>query len=203
MYYGGSMNSLRLSISAAFLSFVLSIPFPAFAGEPMVQLSASINEFVTIMANTSVAELRATGLPEKARQLVFARFDFSEMTKRSLGPHWKSLDPAEQREFVDAFTHRLLVAYGKTVRATGDEKIQFMREVRDGEEASVQTKVLSPNGDETPIDYRLHELNGDWKVYDVSIDNVSIVNNYRAQFERVIAKSSIQDLLRRMKSQDS
>jgi phospholipid transport system substrate-binding protein len=67
----------------------------------------------------------------------------------------------------------------------------------------VETKVLSPNGDETPIDYRLHELNGDWKVYDVSIDNVSIVNNYRAQFERVIAKSSVQDLLRRMKSQDS
>jgi len=197
------MTSLRLSISAAFLSFLLSIPFRAFAGEPMVQLSASINEFVTIMANTSVAELRATGLPEKARQLVFARFDFSEMTKRSLGPHWKSLDPPEQREFVDAFTHRLLVAYGKTVRATGDEKIQFMREVRDGEEASVETKVLSPNGDETPIDYRLHELNGEWKVYDVLIDNVSIVNNYRAQFERVIAKSSVQDLLRRMKSQDS
>src|SRR5499426_3967321 len=141
MYYGGSMISLRLSISAAFLSFLLSIPFPAFAGEPMVQLSASINEFVTIMANTSVAELRATGLPEKARQLVFARFDFSEMTKRSLGPHWKSLDPAEQREFVDAFTHRLLVAYGKTVRATGDEKIQFMREVQNGDEASVETKV--------------------------------------------------------------
>ena len=80
------------------------------------------------MANTSVAELRATGLPEKARQLVFARFDFSEMTKRSLGAHWKSLDQAEQREFVDAFTQRLLVAYGKTVRATGNEKIQFGRE---------------------------------------------------------------------------
>src|SRR5262245_23501968 len=114
------MNSPRLSVFGVFLSFLLSVPLLALAGEPMTQLSASINEFVTIMANTSVAELRATGLPEKARQLVFARFDFSEMTKRSLGPHWKSLDPAEQREFVDAFTHRLLVAYGKTVRATGE-----------------------------------------------------------------------------------
>src|SRR5215475_8496096 len=193
------MNSPGLWVSAAFLSFLLSLPLPALAGEPMAQLSASINEFVTIMANTSVAELRATGLPEKARQLVFARFDFSEMTKRSLGPHWKSLDPAEQREFVDAFTHRLLVAYGKTLRATGDEKIQFLREVRDGNEASVETKVLSPNGDETPIDYRLHELNGQWKVYDVLIDNVSVVNNYRAQFDRVIAKSSVEELLQRVK----
>lgn len=197
------MNSLRLWVPATFLSFLLAIPFTVRAGEPMAQLSASINDFVSIMSNTSVAELRATGLPEKARQLVFARFDFSEMTKRSLGPHWKSLDPAEQREFVDAFTHRLLVAYGKTVRATGDEKIQFVREVRDGEQASVETQVVSGNGDQTPIDYRLHDVDGQWMVYDVVIDKVSVVSNYRSQFERVIAKSSVQDLLRRMKNQDS
>jgi phospholipid transport system substrate-binding protein len=125
------------------------------------------------------------------------------MTKRSLGSHWKSLDQGEQREFVDAFTHRLLVAYGKTVRSTGDEKVQFIGEVRDGKQASVKTKVISGNGDQTPIDYRMHDLNGEWMVYDVSIDNVSMVNNYRAQFARVIAKSSVQDLLRMMKNQDS
>ena len=197
------MHSLRLWVPAVFLSFLLSIPFGVRAGEPMAQLSASINDFVSIMANTSVAELRATGLPEKARQLVFARFDFSEMTKRSLGPPWKSLDQAEQREFIAAFTQRLLVAYGKTVRATGNEKIQFVREVRDGQQASVETQVVSGNGDQTPIDYRLHNIDGQWMVYDVVIDKVSLVNNYRSQFERVIAKSSVQDLLRRMKNQDS
>ena len=197
------MNSLRLWVPAAFFSFLLSLPSPLFAGEPMAQLSASINDFVTIMSNTSVAELRATGLPEKARKLVFARFDFSEMTKRSLGPHWKSLDQAEQREFVDAFTQRLLVAYGKTVRSTGNEKVQFTREVRDGQQASVETQVISGNGDQTPIDYRLHDVDGQWMVYDVVIDNVSLVNNYRSQFERVIAKSSVQDLLRLLKNQDS
>jgi phospholipid transport system substrate-binding protein len=179
------------------------MPFAVRAGEPMAQLSASINEFVTIMSNTSVAELRATGLPEKARQLVFGRFDFSEMTKRSLGPHWKSLDQGEQREFVDAFTHRLLVSYGKTVRATGNEKIQFVREVRDGTQASVETQVISGNGDQFPIDYRLHNIKGQWMVYDVVIDRVSMVNNYRSQFARVIAKSSVQDLLRIMKQHDS
>ena len=197
------MNSLRLWLFATSLSFLLSIPCVARAGEPMAQLSASINEFVTVMSNTSVAELRATGLPEKARQLVFARFDFSEMTKRSLGPHWKSLEQAEQREFVVAFTQRLLVAYGKTVRSTGNEKIQFTREVRDGQQASVETQVISGNGDQTPIDYRLRDVDGQWMVYDVVIDNVSLVNNYRSQFERVIAKTSVQDLLRRMKNQDS
>jgi len=180
------------------------MPFVVRAEEdPMAQLSASINEFVTIMSNTSVAELRATGLPEKARQLVFSRFDFSEMTKRSLGAHWKSMDQREQREFIAAFTQRLLVFYGKSVRSTGDEKIEFMREVREGKQASVETKVISGNGDQTPIDYRRHNIAGQWMVYDVVIDYVSLVNNYRSQFERVIAKSSVQDLLRRMKNQDS
>jgi phospholipid transport system substrate-binding protein len=197
------MDSLRLWVPATFLSFLLSIPFAVQAGEPMAQLSASINEFVTIMSNTSVAELQATGLPEKARQLVFSRFDFSEMTKRSLGAHWKSMDQREQREFIAAFTQRLLVFYGKSVRSTGNEKIQFTREVRDGQQASVETQVISGNGDQTPIDYRLRDVDGQWMVYDVVIDSVSLVNNYRSQFERVIAKSSVQDLLRRMKNQDS
>jgi phospholipid transport system substrate-binding protein len=197
------MKFLTARVFAAVISFSLSMTAVARAGEPMAQLSASINEFVLIMANTSVAELRATGLPEKARQLVFARFDFSEMTKQSLGAHWKSLDQGEQREFVDAFTHRLLVAYGKTVRSTGEEKVEFNREVRDGKQASVETKVISSNGDQTPIDYRMHDVNGQWMVYDVSIDKVSMVNNYRAQFARVIAKSSVQDLLRIMKNQES
>lgn len=197
------MNSLRIWVPAAFFSFLLSLPFPVFGGDPMAQLSASINEFVSIMSNTSVAELQASGLPEKARQLVFARFDFSEMTKLSLGSHWKSLDQVEQREFVDAFTHRLLVSYGKTVRATGNEKIQFVREFRDGKQASVETQVISGNGDQFPIDYRLHNIEGQWMVFDVVIDRVSMVNNYRSQFARVIAKSSVQDLLRIMKQHDS
>jgi phospholipid transport system substrate-binding protein len=123
------------------------------------------------------------------------------MTKRSLGPHWKLLDHGEQREFVDAFTQRLLVSYGKTVRSSGAERIQFTREVQDGAQASVESKIVNGDG-ETPIDYRLHDVEGQWKVYDVLIDHVSVVNNYRAQFDRVIAKSSVQDLLRRMKSQD-
>lgn len=197
------MKFFRLWGLVAFVSFLLSMPFVVRAGEPMDQLSASINEFVSVLSKTSVAELQTSGLPERARQLVYARFDFSEMTKRSLGPHWKSLDQGEQGEFVAAFTHRLLVSYGRTVRSTGNEKIQFMREVRDGMQARVETKLMSPNGDQTAIDYRLHDVDGQWMVYDVVIDKVGIVHNYRSQFDRVIAKSSVLELLRRMKDQGS
>jgi phospholipid transport system substrate-binding protein len=181
----------------------MGLPWRANAGEPTVQLSTTINEFVTILVNTPVSELRSTGLPEKALKLIYGRFDFSEMTKRSLGGHWKSLEQSEQREFVNAFTQKLLVAYGRTVRTSGDEKIQFKRETLDGKFARVETKVVSGGGQELPIDYQLHDDNGQWKVYDMVIDHISIVNNYRAQFERVISKSSIKELLVRLKQQSS
>ena len=186
-----------------FLLIALLLPVSnARAGEPTAQLSATINEFVTILVNTPVAELRATGLPAKALDLVFARFDFSEMTKRSLGRHWLRLAPNEQREFVNAFTQRLLITYGRTVRTAGDERIQFQNEVVNGHEATVKTKVVS-GGEDLPIDYLLHAIDGQWKVYDMVIDNVSVVNNYRAQFDRVIARSSVKDLLQKMKQQPS
>ncbi len=181
----------------------MGLPWRAHAGEPTVQLSATINEFVTILVNTPVSELRTTGLPETALKLIYGRFDFSEMTKRSLAGHWKTLEQSEQREFVDAFTQKLLVAYGRTVRASGDEKIQFKRETLDGKFARVETKVISDGGRELPIDYQLHDDNGQWKVYDMVIDQISIVNNYRAQFERVISKSSVKELLERLKQQSS
>jgi phospholipid transport system substrate-binding protein len=181
--------------------FLFSAPLAA--GEPTAQLSATINEFVTILVNTPVAQLRASGLPQSALSLVFTRFDFSEMTKRSLGSHWESLGSAEQHEFVDAFTERVLRAYGRSVRASGDEKVQYARELRDGDLATVQTKVISGSGDELPIDYQLHNVGGQWKVYDVVIDQVSIVSNYRAQFDRVLAKSSVKELLKKIKQQGS
>ena len=177
-------------------------PWRANGGEPTVQLSTTINEFVTILTNTPVSELRTTGLPDKALKLIHGRFDFDEMTRRALGSHWKSLEPGEQREFVDGLTHRLLVTYGRTVRANGDEKIQFKREALDGRFASVETKVVG-SGSETAIDYRLHDVNGQWKVYDMVIEQVSLVSNFRAQFQREITRTSVKELLEKMKQRNS
>ena len=195
------MRSIRFGVLVAFVLCLTSVPRSVRAGEPTAQLSATISNFVKIISTTPVAELQASGLPESARKLVFARFDFSEMTKRSLGSHWKALEQGEQKEFVEAFTRRLLAFYGRTVRSSGNDKIQFNREVQDGKTASVETKVVSGSGEETPIDYRLHDVNGQWKVYDVVIEHVSLVNNYRAQFERVITKSSVKELLRKLQDQ--
>jgi phospholipid transport system substrate-binding protein len=181
---------------------LISVPGRSWAGDPSSQLSTTINEFVTILVNTPVSELRTTGLPDKALKLIYGRFDFTEMTKRALGRHWKTLDRTEQGEFVDGLTHRLLVTYGRTVRASGDEKIQFKREDRDGNYASVETKIVGGNSD-TTIDYRMHEVDGQWRVYDMVIEQVSLVNNFRAQFEREISRTSVKGLLEKVKQRVS
>lgn len=187
-----------------FVLCVIAAPRAVLAtGEATKQLSTTINEFVAIMVKTPVSELRATGLPEKALKLIFERFDFVEMTQLALGGHWKSLNQSEQKEFVDAFTQRLLVNYGKTVRSNGDEKIVWQRETQNGKQVSVETKVVSGGGGETPIDYVLHNVNGQWKVFDMSIDSVSLVRNFREQFQRIISRSSVQELLKKIKQIDS
>jgi len=194
-----SVKLLRFGLLVAVFLCVFSRPSLLHAGEPTQQLSATIDDFVVILTSTPVAELRANGLPERALKLIFARFDFGEMTKLSLGSHWKSLDQAEQREFIEAFTHRLLVFYGRTMHSYNGETVQFQGEVQEGNQVTVKTKVVSDGREDLPIDYRLHDVDGQWKVYDVVIAHVSVVNNYHAQFERVIAKSSVRDLLQKVK----
>ena len=106
-----------------FLRFCL-LPSLLSAGEATKQLSATIDGFVPIISDTPRAELQANGLPESARKLALARFDFSEMTKRSLGQHWKSLNRAEQKQFVDAFTQWQLISFGRIVRSSRGDAVQ-------------------------------------------------------------------------------
>ena len=195
------MKGSHIGMVAALVLTLLSRPLPARGGEATNQLRATIDDFVEILNNTPVAELRATGLPESARRLVFARFDFPEMARRTLGEHWKLLNITEQGEFVDGFTYRLLVSFGRTVRSSSGEKIHFTGEFAEGKQVRVETQIVGGEG--TPVAYKLHDVEGQWKVFDVVIDHISLVNNYRAQFDRVIAKSSIKDLIQRLKQQDS
>ena len=195
------MKGSHIGMVAALVLTLLSLPLLARGGEATNQLRATIDDFVEILNNTPVAELRATGLPESARRLVFARFDFPEMARRTLGEHWKLLNITEQGEFVDGFTYRLLVSFGRTVRSSSGEKIHFTGEFAEGKQVRVETQIVGGEG--TPVAYKLHDVEGQWKVFDVVIDHISLVNNYRAQFDRVIAKSSIKDLIQRLKQQDS
>jgi len=196
------MKIFRFGLGIWLFAFLLLSPSLLSAGDATKQLSTTIDGFVPIISNTPRAELQANGLPESARKLVLARFDFSDMTKRSLGRHWTSLNGREQKQFVDAFTQWQLISFGRIVRSARGDEVQFNREFQDGKEVSVETKVVRRYSEDLPIDYWLHNVNGQWKVYNMVIDHVDIVKNVRAQFERVIAKSSLQELLQRVKDQN-
>jgi phospholipid transport system substrate-binding protein len=196
------MKIFRFGLGMWIFAFLPLLPSLVSAGDATKQLSTTIDGFVPIISNTPRAELQTNGMPESARKLVLARFDFSEMTKRSLGQHWKSLNPAEQKQFVDAFTQWQLISFGRIVRSSGGHEVQFNRELQDGNDASVETKVIRRYSDDLPIDYWLHNVNGQWKVFNMVIDHVDITKNVNAQFERVVAKSSLQELLQRVKDQN-
>jgi phospholipid transport system substrate-binding protein len=196
------MKIFRFGLGMWIFAFLLLVPWLLHAGDATKQLSTTIDGFVPIIKNTPRQELQANGLPESARKLVLARFDFSEMTKRSLGQHWKSLNRGEQKQFVDAFTQWQLISYGRIVSSARGDEVQFNRELQDGKDVSVETKVVRRYSEDLPIDYWLHNVNGQWKVYNMVIDHVDIVKNVRAQFERVIAKSSLPELLQRVKDQN-
>jgi phospholipid transport system substrate-binding protein len=196
------MKITKFELGIWIFAFLLLLPSFLSAGEATRQLSATIDGFVPIISKTPRAELQANGLPESARKLALARFDFSDMTKRSLGQHWKSLNRAEQKQFVDAVTQWQLISFGRIVRSSRGDEVQFTRELQDGKDVSVETKVVRRYSEDLPIDYWLHNVNGQWKVYNMVIDHVDIVKNVNAQFERVVAKSSLQELLQKVKDQN-
>jgi phospholipid transport system substrate-binding protein len=136
----------------------------------------------------------------KVKELIYERFDFSEMARRSLGSEWRRLSPEQQKKFVRLFTSLLEDAYLDKIESYTGEKVQYGKERQDGDYAEVETKLEDDKtGREVSILYRLRNLNGDWKVYDVVIEDISLVLNYRSQFSRVLARSSVDELLRRMR----
>jgi len=134
---------------------------------------------------------------ERLREVIAQRFDFEEMAKRSLGHHWQR-NAARKDEFVPVFTRFAQDSYLNSIESYKNEKILYTRERVDRDFAQVDTKVITGKGDEIPIDYRLHSVGGKWKVYDVVIENVSLVNNYRSQFNRILATASFDDLIKRL-----
>ena len=186
---------------ALVLSLVLTCPL--IAGEPTQQLRATLDGVLAVLNEAPRAEGNRKEWPDQLRRLICARFDFLEMAKRSLGAHWKTLTADEQNDFTQLLSGLLEAASTSIIDAYGPAKTHYKREVQEGSYARVETKVVTKKGDEVAVDYNLQLVNGDWKVYDVLVDNISMVNNYRSQFGRVIAESSFKDLVRRIKDKKS
>ena len=124
-----------------------------------------------------------------------------ETARRSLGRHWLARTPTEQAEFVELFSDLLERSYLSKIELYGGEKIQYLSDtIDDAGQAKVLTKIVTRQGTEIPIEYRMHKKGERWLVYDVIIESVSLVSNYRTQFNKIIQTSSYQELVKKMKS---
>jgi phospholipid transport system substrate-binding protein len=170
------------------------------AGVPTDQVRATVDQVLEILNNPRLKSKSAKEeRRSRLRQVIYPRFDFAEMARRSLGLTWQRISPGEQQEFLKLFTRLLEESYVNNIESYSGEKVLYGREIQEQEFAEVDTKIVSERREEFAVNYKLHLRDGDWKVYDVMIENVSIVNNYRAQFSRLLSKYSFAELLDRIR----
>jgi phospholipid transport system substrate-binding protein len=171
------------------------------AGAPTDQLRLQVDRVLKLLEDPALQA------PDKARERRVAVrkvadeiFDFGETARRALGRHWAARTPEERDEFVRLFGDLLERSYISKIELYGGEKIQYISDRIDGETALVQSKLLTKNGSEVPIEYRMLKKAERWLVYDVVIEGVSLVANYRTQFNKIIQTSSFQELVKKMKT---
>jgi phospholipid transport system substrate-binding protein len=174
----------------------------AVAGVPTDQLKAQIDRVLKTLEDPELKkEGRVKDRRAAVRKIANDIFDFSETARRSLGRHWQGRTQAERDEFVQLFSDLLERTYITKIETYGGEKIQYNGDTVEGEQAKVQTKLVTKgSGGEIPIEYRMHKVGDRWLVYDVVIEGVSLVANYRTQFNKIIQTSSFEELMNKMKN---
>jgi phospholipid transport system substrate-binding protein len=190
----------RLALAAAVILLAGAAP-QAWAGVPSDQLKAQIDRVLRVMeAPEYKPESKHRERRAAIRQIANEIFDFSETARRSLARHWQSRTPAERQEFVALFADLLERSYISKIELYGGDRISYQGDVVDDDVAFVRTKLTTKQGTDIPIEYRMLRRGDRWMVYDVVIEGISLIANYRAQFNKIIQTSSYQELVQRMKT---
>lgn len=176
-------------------------PGIAAAAGALEQLQAQVARVVEILQGGNGETGRGAADRRAAlREIVSDLFDFEEMAARALGPHWQARTAAERVEFVGLFAGLLEGIYLAKVEKYGDERVTYVEALGDGNATTVRTRIVPAQGAELPVDYRMRRRDAGWRVHDVVIDGVSLVENFRTQFGRIIRTSSYGDLITRIQA---
>ena len=190
----------RIWLSAVVVVAVCLAGTGAVAEGPGPKISKALQQSVAILGDSGLGE---TEKVEGLRAAVLPLFDFAEMARRSLGSHWRRRTSQQRDEFTVLFTRMLERPYANRLAAYNGERTRVVGEEIDGRYARVNTIILGRNGRKFKVDYRMHRRMHPlvWRIYDVVIEDISLVNNYRAQFNRVINGISFENLLERLRKQ--
>jgi phospholipid transport system substrate-binding protein len=170
------------------------------AGEPLDLVKSATERALQVVKDSQLKSPdKKKERVEKLKEIINPIFDYEEMARRTLGAHWRRRTAEEQAEFAKLFRAFLEKIYSDKVDLYNGERVVFGRETIEDDYAQVESKVIDTKGEESPVVYRLKRTDGKWKVYDAVVENISIVNNYRSQFDRVISKSSYDELKKMLK----
>jgi len=192
--------NIRIRLVTFILALCLGFIPSAQAGEPLEVVRTAIDKAVQILKDPRLqAKDKKRERIDRLREVLTPIFDYEEMSKRALAGHWRRRTSAEQEEFIMLFRDFLERTYSDKIDLYGGEKVLFGRETIDADFAQVETTIISPKGEEIAVVYKLRRGNGQWKVYDAVVENISLINNYRSQFDRVISSASYEELIKRLR----
>jgi phospholipid transport system substrate-binding protein len=191
----------------AIVGMVLGTVSGAQAGPVTDQLRDDLARVFRVIEETSVERAGANGIDvgkrrEAIRRVAAPVFDWREMTSRTLGQHWQARSEAERTEFVQIFSDLVNRAYITQLERYSGEAIRYISERIEGDLGGVSTRFVTKQGREIPVDYRVISRDGRWRIYDVVVQGVSLVSNYRSQFDKVIRSSSYPELVKRIRDMD-
>ncbi|HWH76343.1 MAG TPA: ABC transporter substrate-binding protein [Candidatus Binatus sp.] len=196
----------RVWLGVAVISsfFWLHEAISVYAGEPLELVKSATDRALAVLRDPKFKlPDRKKERVEQLKQIINPIFDYDEMARRTLAAHWRRRSPAEQEEFIRLFRVFLDRIYADRIDLYEGERIVFGRETIEQDYAEVDSKVIGAKGEESPVIYRLKRSDGKWKIYDAVVENISLVNNYRSQFDRVISKSSFDELKKMLKEKAS
>jgi phospholipid transport system substrate-binding protein len=173
----------------------------AAAGPATDQLKGAVDRVIKVLEDPSLkGDDRVVERRTAVRKIANEIFDFNEIARRALARHWQPLTDKQRVEFVSLFSDLLERSYISKIELYGGEKIQYVGERVEADTATVATRIVTKNGTEVPIDYRLLKRGDRWMVYDVNIEGVSLVSNYRTQFNKIIQTGSFEDLIQKLRT---
>lgn len=184
----------QIALWSILIIFVLSMP--VYAGEAMITGEAAVKKVLDVLRDPKLKSPASKEIKkEKLRVIYKDMFDEIEFSKRTLSRNWNNFSPAQRTEFVNLFEQVLEKSYADKILDYTNEKVEFYKEnVIANNQVEVQSKIITASK-EIPIFYRMIKKEGKWKVYDVVVENVSLVQNYRTQFNDILSKDKPEKLL--------
>ncbi len=190
----------RAGWPALLLCLALCVPAAARGSEATEQVRGTIDRGIAILMRPDLQGDEKK--PERRallRKEIYPAFDFDEMSRRALGINWKDRTPEERKEFISVFQALLENSYASKIEGYKGEKIVYGKEALDPPYAEVRTKVVTSKGEEFAVNYRLRKNAAEWRIYDIVIEGVSLVNNYRSQFTELLGKHTFAEMMERLR----